>query len=198
MFKVLAPIIGIIISVGLFFTYVQPTLDEVKAIQVEAAEYDEALTRASELRQRIAELNQRQSAISLAELERLEAFLPDRIDEVSVLIDIDALASARGLALSDIEVSDPPVEVQDQAIDPFDPSFGMDALGEGDIRSQYDVLDVGFSVTGTYEGFREFLTDLERSLVLMEVVEIAFTTTEEPLTVFNMKVRLYSLKQPLP
>lgn len=224
MFKALTPIIGIIVAVGLFFTYVKPTFEEVKKIQDETAEYAKAVEKASELQRRIAELKAQQNSISIANLERLEALLPDRVDEVSVLIDLFALATAHRLTLGDIKVGDSdssgasgktagqraptagPVAV---APAPMPTALATPMGGPGAVAgmplqmdpgiapdSQYATLDIGFSVTGTYDDFRSFLADLERSLVLMEVTTIDFEESEGDATEFSVTVRLYSLTPP--
>ncbi len=214
MFKALTPIIGILVAVGLFFTYVQPTFEEVKLIQNETAQYAQAVERASELQRRISELRSQQNAIPLGDLERLEAFLPNRIDEVSLLIDIDALADEHNLVLGDIKVASddgkessgdlagrsnaaalPPADATDPAADPtLDPLAGTS--GSGELVSQYSTLDISFSVTGTYNNFRAFLLEVERSLVLMEVVSIEFTESEGELVPFTVTLRFYSLNAP--
>ena|SRR3989338_8348638 len=215
MFKALTPLIGIIIAVGLFFSYVQPTFRDVKTIQDETAEYAQATERASELMQRINGLKAQQGGILPVDLERLEALIPDRIDEVSALIDIDALTVAHHLMLGDIEVGEQgqtesgagaagsqPGAVGTPAQMPgamagADDADGFVFIQAGEsLESQYSTLDVGFSVTGTYDDFRMFLSDIERSLVLMEVTSITFAASEGDAIPFTMKVRLYSLNAP--
>lgn len=207
MFKLLTPIIGIVVALGLFFTYVQPTFQDVKAVQNETMQYAEAVNRASELQQRIAELRSQQSAIALSDLERLEAFLPDRINEVALLIDLDALATNSNLSLSEISVEKPEEEDSDAAAQalPTDaetdssfepvPEFGN--TPNSALSGQYTTLDISFTVTGTYNDFREFLSNLEQSLVLMEVVKINFSDTEGDLVPFDLTIRFYSLNAPV-
>ena len=211
MFKALTPLIGIIIAVGLFFSYVQPTFRDVKTIQDETAEYAQATERASELMQRINGLKAQQGGILPVDLERLEALIPDRIDEVSALIDIDALTVAHHLMLGDIEVGEQgqtessagagvaggqPGATAPGAMATADADgFAFMQAGES-LESQYSTLDIGFSVTGTYDDFRMFLSDIERSLVLMEVTGVTFAASEGDAIPFTMKVRLYSLNAP--
>lgn len=204
MFKALIPIIGILVAVGLFFTYIQPTFKDIKAIQDEAAQYAQATAKAAELQQRINELKQQQSSISLVNLERLEALLPHRVDEVSVLIDIDALATLHNLTLGDIEVGaqqNGSEEGRERSVN----TQGENPLNEGPLnaqitdaaRNQYSTLDISFSVSGSYNDFRAFLQDIERSLVLMEVAKITFSRSESEETTdtmqFMLHVQLFSL-----
>lgn len=223
MFKAPTPIIGILVAIGLFFSYVRPTFEEIKGIQSETAEYAQAVEKASALQARINELKARQSSIPLADLERLEAFLPDRVDEVAALIDLDALAGKHRLVLGDITVGDDegkstpgqagnspaatprqtpatpapgPATTQAAAAMPVS---GADFLqpGAGTPSEEYSALEIGFSVTGTYDDFRMFLDEIERSLVLMEVSKISFTTGDEgDAGQFTMTVRLYALNEP--
>jgi Tfp pilus assembly protein PilO len=232
MFKALTPIIGIIVAVGLFFTYVRPTFEEVRGIQDDTAEYAQAIDKASELQRRIDELKAQQSSISLANLERLEALLPDRVDEVSTLIDLSTLAEKHHLVFGDINIggegkntsgtkgktgtqttpSGQPVS----ASAPVPAASGAPAAGPASmgpegmpadggqfvpaepLSSQYSTLEIGFSVTGTYDDFRAFLADVERSLVLMEVTKISFSSSEGDAIPFSVTVRLYSLNPPTP
>lgn len=211
MSKTLTPLIGTIVAVGLFFSYIQPTFEDIRGIQDEAAQYAQAVEKASELQQRINELKQRQSSISLADLERLEALLPGRVDEVAVLIDLDAIASSHNLTLGDVEVGDREKNEADGQNAQNQPSIVAapnQMIGSSDdeaptglepsetVTSQYATLDISFSVVGTYNDFRMFLRDIERSLVLMEVTKITFTESEGDAVPFAVTVRLYSLNPP--
>ncbi len=199
MFKALTPIIGIIIAVGLFFTYIQPTFTEVKAIQDETAQYAEAITKATELQGRINKLKQEQQSISPANLERLEAMLPNRVDEVAVLGDMDALAASHHLVLADIKVGTQKKDegAQQPGSAPGVPANGDTPTAEVPIQGQYITLDIDFSVKGSYDDFRAFLQDVERSLVFMEIHKISFTqsssNSESNSGSFTMSIRLFSL-----
>lgn len=191
MFKILIPILGIIIAVGLFFTYIQPTFSEVRMIQDETAQYAEATEKATELQQRITQLKAQQERISQEDRARLETLLPNVLDEVTLLIDINTLASAHNLILSDIDVGN--TEGVDTAVVE---QQGATPATADPLREQYVPLDIGFSVAGSYADFRNFLKELERSLVLTEVTQIQFTESEGDLTRFDIVVRFYSLNSP--
>lgn len=215
MFKILIPIIGILVAVGLFFTYVRPTFHVIRDIQDETVQYAQAIEKASELKARISELKQQQSNISLGNLERLEALLPNRVDEVAVLKDLDTLATTHHLKLGDIKVGDMEGSQSTRASKenapkqslpvaaPVSPTTELSDVQEFSdtqptetIKNQYTALDMSFSVTGTYADFRLFLENIERSLVLMEVTKIAITSGEGDTIPFMVSLRLYSLNAP--
>lgn len=209
MFKALTPVIGIIVAVGLFFTYIQPTFKDIKSIQDETAAYAQAVEKASELQKRIDELTQQQTSISLANLEQLDALLPDRVDEVAVLLDLDTLATLHHLTLGDIEVGNQEknetgkqdTQKESVTVGPTADPLNGAVLGvplDETIHSQYATLGISFSVSGTYNDFRLFLQDIEHSLVLMEVTKITFARSEGEATAFMVTVQLYSLNPSTP
>lgn len=208
MFKTLTPIFGILIAVVLFFAYIRPTFDDIRVLQEDAAEYAQAVEQAAELQRRIATLEQERSAIALADLERLAALIPEQVDEVRALIDLDALARAHRLALGDIEVGSSERGAETAEATPqtsFVPASPVTAPATAAIpqaaapaparrREEYSVLPITFSVLGAYEDFRSFLFDLERSLAFMEVTKITFASSEGDAVSVTVGIRLYSLK----
>ena len=177
MIRALIPIFAVLIAVALFFTYIQPTFEEIGAIQDEAFEYKEAIDKAGELRRLVQELTATRNSIPLAELERLEALLPDSVDEISSLIDLDALAETHDVALGGLAIVNGSGEVSLEDIqDEFENGSARSGQ-EGDIP--YTSLSIGFNIAGSYDQFRAFLKDLERSLVLHEITELQFDATGE-------------------
>lgn len=204
MFKTLIPIVGILVAVGIFFTYVEPTFREIQLIQAETTEYADAAEHAAELQRRVAELKAERDAIPLSDLERLEALVPDRIDEVAFLVDLTALMQGHGLSLRDVQVGgDVPAgsaaavargdrEDEDDAV-ALPPEEGGVA---GAVNNQYSTLDIFFSASGSYEGLRGLLADLEESLTLLDVIRIEFMRPQEGPDVYALGVRLYGLNMP--
>ena len=90
MYRLLTPVLAVIVAVALFTTFIKPTFEEYKRLDVEIADFALALAKADELQQRIAELIADKNAISASDSERLMAFLPDAIDEVDVVLSLDA------------------------------------------------------------------------------------------------------------
>lgn len=195
MFRTLTPIIAIIVGLGLLFTYVRPTFEDIRSIQDETEDYAHAIDRADALRQRINELVAKQNSFSTLDLERLEAFLPDTVDEVSLMLDLDALADRHGLIFGNIQVTesdDQPAAVAVTSQADIDPAAPQDQQASQSVGVAFAPRDISYTVTGTYESFRRYLRDLEQSLTLMDVVELQFTESEGDLVSYNMTVRVYS------
>lgn len=195
MFKALIPIIAVIGAVGLFFTYVQPTFSDIRVAQVEVEQYSEAVGQAEQLRTRIDELKMRMDSLTSEDLERLEALVPDVVDEVSLFVDIDALAQAHGIVLQNIKVGKFELSVDEEHEEALAFLAGSDPHALSSQDNSYESLDIGFQISGTYESFRAFLSDLERSLSLMDVMKVHFTVLEGDITEFELVIRVYSLSE---
>lgn len=188
MIKTLTPIIAIVIAIALFFVYVQPTFTSVRVIEDETHQYEEAIASAERLQARVSELSQAQNTIPVSDLQRLEAMVPNSLDEVLLLIDLSALAQEHNLFLGEIQVDAEGAEGED----PF--AEAQPAPQNGAVEGEaYESMDLGFSVVGTYEDFRAFVRAVEESLVLMEVVEISFSQSDGDLLTFDMVIRTYAL-----
>lgn len=199
MIRNILSIIGIVAAGGIFIFYTQPQYDDVQALRTEIAGYDEALSRAAEL-QRIREtLLSRFNAMNPQSVERLEKLLPDHVDNVRLVLNLDSLASRHGLALENVVIGNPSSQASAQTV--------VGAIGAG--RQKYDSLTLKFSTSGTYTDFVQFLGALESDLRVVDVVSLSLerggsatlrrpfsspTAPPEAVFRFDISVRTYWLK----
>ncbi len=202
MFKALTPIVALLIAIGLVITYVQPSFVAIKAMERETVEYENALRHASALQARIDEKLERKRGFDQTGLVRLSQLLPTEINEVDIILTLDGLARDHDMSLGDIEITEPvaeestePEEVAEAPIaamgvdDAPLPSSGQ-AARTGGKGTTY--TDFAFSVTGTYDQLKDFVSDLERSLTLFEIMNLTFDESEGDQTAFNLIVRTYA------
>lgn len=153
------PIIFIIVAIGLFFFQINPTYSEIKTLRAESAQYDEALEIASQLKELRATLAQNLAKFSPMDLEKLDKFLPQRLDTVRIILDVDGIAKKYNLQVKDIKTAD---NSQKQAI----------AGGTG-TPNPYNTVSMSFKFNGTYSQAVLFLKDLEQSLRLLDSFTVA-------------------------
>lgn len=202
MFRILTPIFAFLLAVGIGLTYIRPALYEIKATQEELKHYREAITKANELRERLAEKIAIRDSFDPSDVERLDTMIADDVHVVARLLDIDALARKHHLILSGIETA--------ADLSQRDPSTRIDApqaasavvvdplLAEGSIQEDRPVdtfikgNDISFKVTGTYDDLRNFLAEMEKSLVLTDVVGLSSQRGDGDLQEYAFTVRFYS------
>lgn len=159
-------IVGVVLAGSIFFWYTKPEYDKVQAARDKIAQYDAALNKAYELQQLKQTLLSRFNAFSQADRDRLQKLLPDHVDNVRLILDLDNLAEDRGIALQNVDVS------SSQKQTTKSPTVIGAAAGS---TQKYDSLTLTFGTVSTYPGFVQFLTDLESSLRIVDLVALSIT-----------------------
>ena len=173
--KFIFPIILLIASVGLFVVYVNPTYQHDQALSAEASDYNQALSKASELRARREELTQQYDAIDSSDIDRLTKLLPDSVDNVRLIININDIAEKYGMNIKDIQISE-------------DNANSGETLGPN--TQSYGTITLSFGITSTYENFEAFLKDLESSLRIVDVTSLSFSSASAKNDTYDYSVSL--------
>lgn len=177
--------IFIVISIAIFFGFTNPRYQGVKVIRDEVARYDEALDRAKDLTALRDELNAKYSSFSPDEIDSLNTLLPDTIDTVRLIIDVNNIADRHNLTLLNISVAGGPDQNKNQNSGAIGPS-----------GNDYGTIELSFNVSTTYDQFKTFLSDLERSMRLIDVKNISFGAAAEGtgLTTYSVQAETYWLR----
>ncbi len=184
MIRTLTPIFSIIIALLVFLFVTKPIFGEIQIAQSDNEKYRVAVNQAKELNSTLTSFTTQMNGFSSLEKERLNALVPTEIDEVKLLADLKDLTQKHNMLLGNVSVSEE--------------AHSADAEKES-VSSQtvtYESLvstDVSFALIGTYTQFKEVLREIEKSLVLMEVVGVSFTAGSGDLMQFETTVRLYAL-----
>lgn len=178
MSKLLTPAILILIAIALFVVYIKPAYSRIQDTQVEEERFDELLSRSNELKSMRDQLLEEYNSFSDSDVDRLTKFLPDNVDNIKLLIELDGIATRHGMVIRDVTFDE-----------------GGDSESELNTRKEeIGQLSVGFVVSASYDRFVDFLTDLEKSLRLVDVDTIRFDTGEsEDFSEYNVSLRTYWL-----
>jgi len=189
--RLIFAVIGLVCAGAIFFLYTKPTYDSIQVVQGQIAEYNTALDKATELQQLKQTLLSRYNAIDPNELDRLQKMLPDQVDNIGLILELDSLATKYGMALANVDVSSP---ANDGSATP---------VGSIGASSQtYDSLTLKFSTNGTYEQFLKFLSDLQSSLRVVDLVSLSLAaetgpqagSSSDPVYTYDITLRTYWLK----
>ena len=179
------------VALGVFFMYTQPTYDHTRVLKQEIDRYNQALDKAAELQQLKQSLLARYNAFNPGDLLRLQKLLPDHVDNVRLILDLDSLAGRHGMALQSVVISDPGSKISD----------GSSLAAIGAAQQKYDSLTLKFSTRATYPLFVQFMEELESSLRIVDLVSLtlapdskSFNNTGEPAYRFDITIRTYWLK----
>ncbi len=164
MFKFIIPTIILVIAGGLFFMFTKPVYSTIDDIKARSSAYDEALKNAKELQSIRDELTSKYNSFSPTDISKIKTMLPDTVDTVQLIIDLDDMAQTRGLIFRDTKFDSN--TATDGQKTPTDLIFET---------KNYETSNIGFTVEGKYENFQNFLRDLEQSLRLVEVESLTFS-----------------------
>jgi Tfp pilus assembly protein PilO len=178
-FKNFIPIILIVASAGLFFLFIDPTYENTKQLKIDNQEYDEALEKVNQIREIRDGLLSKYQVLSEDDLDRLKKLLPDHIDNVRLILDIDSIAETHGMLAKGIALS-------------------KSAANTSSVISKgvsYNNVSVTFNVESTYDEFKRFVKDLNQSLRIIDIVSLSFTPTNisknKDLYTFRVKLQTY-------
>lgn len=189
MTKTILSIVGLAIAGGTLFFYTQPTYDSVRALEAEIGEYNQALEKAAELQNLKQSLLSRYNAFNPSDIDRLHKLLPDHVDNVRLVLDLDNLAGRHGMALQNVTLSNP-TEVANKG--------AIGAIGSG--RQKFNSLTLKFTTHGTYADFEGFMEELERSLRIVDLASLSLQEADnnqagqEPRYRYDITIRTYWLK----
>ena len=177
----IVPVVLILAALGIFFGYVNPTYSgNVATLREEIRSYDAALKAAEDFRKKEAELLLERNGISQDGLARVESFLPDGVDNVQLILDLNALASRSGISLSDFDIAAP--------------AAAQGGTLELESEDAVESLDLTVRATGTYGGFKTFLQGAEWSLRPLDLVSLEIQDSQTGVYTYQMVFRIYWLR----
>lgn len=182
----LLPAFALFVAIGILFGYVSPAWSgEIVTMRAAIASDDQALAAATSYKEHESQLASAKNAIDSASLGRLATFLPDSVDNVSLILDLNALAARSGLALSNIDVA--------ADLGAAAKAAQQNAAPAG-LSSLVGSVDLSLSAVGTYTALQNFLKGVERSGRLLDVRDISVKGSNTGAYAYQMTIRLYWLR----
>ena len=176
--RYLITIVLVAVSAGIFFLVIDPLYQETKLLKVQISALEETFSNSQQIQEVRDTLFAKFRDISSIDLARLAKMLPDNVDNVKLILELDRIASQHGVDIKRINVA----------------SASADEATLGPSSRDYAALDIGVTVTGSYAAFRGFLGDLERSLRLADVTALSFRAAGFDFDQYTMTLRTYWLR----
>jgi hypothetical protein len=152
--------------------------------------YEEALAQSREVLDLRNKLLQERNNLPADGMKRLEQLLPSSIDSVKLIVNVNDVAMRHHLQVTNIFLEGDTSTTAAASAAP-DGAVGS-ALGND--GSPVGSVSLQFSVKADYDDFRAFLHDMERSLRLMDVREIAFSSSAEKEDQYSLTIKTYWIK----
>lgn len=184
----LIPVLMIVGATGLFFGYTQQAYSTtITGLRAEIRDLDTALRAAEEFKEKETELANERSQIPPEQLARLAAYLPDSVDNVQLIVDLNSLAARSGVALSEFTIT------QEQQVEEGLAPLGTEGAAASG-GSPVESLELSVAASGSYAAFQTFLEGVENSLRPLDVVELSVRDSQTGVYTYNVTFRLYWLR----
>lgn len=154
-----------------------PILDRISKEKIENLAYSNAEKSSEQYQELLKAKNAVFNQIDDAKKNALNKLLPDSIDNVKLIIDINQIASDKGMTIRNISIK------------------GGDTTSVGPDTRPYGVATLGFSVSGPYKTLKDFLVSLQTSLRLIDVTSVSFSSGDKDQYEYNVEIKSYWLKQ---
>jgi Tfp pilus assembly protein PilO len=158
-------IIMIVAAVAGFAFFIVPHYHNVSVLRAQVADYNTVLQNANTLQAERNQLVQKYNAIDPANIAKLGTMLPANPQNVALILELSSVASQYGLTLQNVKVD-------------ASPQTASTAGGTSSTSNpNLGTLGIQFSLAGSYNGFVNFLSTIERSLRIIDVNKVSFTTS---------------------
>jgi len=149
------------------------------------SELNLAIANAEKVKSKIKDLEQAQANIGQADLERLNKFIPNHVDNINLIIDVNNIATKHGLIIKNVKVrsSNEANQTEGQAL------AGDQAIAAG--QNQIAETYLSFSVAGDYRALLGFLDSLADSLQVADVTSLSFSVDEKGINQYNFEIKTY-------
>jgi Tfp pilus assembly protein PilO len=165
--------LGIILAGGIFFGFTKPMYDSIQTDQAQITQYNAALAKATQLQALKQTLLSRYNSFNPTDLSRLQVMLPDQVNNIGLILDLDTLAQQFAMSLENVDISGAKGATNSTGgVGQVASGAVQNATSVGAPSASYDSLDVSFTVHGTYTQFIQFITSLETSLRIVDLVKL--------------------------
>jgi Tfp pilus assembly protein PilO len=177
-------IIVIVAAIASFVLVVQPQYQEIQALQQKSDELEQVLANARQLQSARDELLEKRSSMSNADIARLEKMVPESVDNVKLILELQNIANDFNL------------EIQTASTDrEQEGEEGEEEASFVDVESRdYGIISLNFNIVGRYDDFLAFLSDLERNLRIIDVRALSFSGDDTGVYSFSITLDTYWLK----
>ena len=170
MFKFIMPTILIGLSIALFFTFTNPLYGDILLLREEMTAYNEALDNSKALEKERDKLTQKYNSIGGENLTKLQKLLPESIDNIRLVLEIEKLASPYGMVLKDVKYD------AAQKESTVSPGIIQGEIINQNLRKDYGIWNLEFSTEGSYGNFINFVKSIENNLRIVDVVSVSFSS----------------------
>ena len=185
-------LILIILAIGLYVTYTKGELDAAQIVQTENSQYQSALNNATQLIKYRDQVRTDYNNLSDTDRARLKKMIPDTVDNIRLVIEMNSIALKHNLTLSGVSAS---VSGGPRSTTPTSIAIGRQNGVTPITNATLDTVTLSFGVSTTYEEFISFLKDIESNLRIMDITHLSLSASDNGTYNYSVSLKTYWLRQ---
>jgi Tfp pilus assembly protein PilO len=205
MTQFILPIFLVLAAVGVFFGFTKKELATTKDLKAQVVEYQKAVDKSAELLKIRDGLLDKRNKIQDTDLSRLSILMPNDVNSTKLVLEIQNLATNTHKLAFENPKYDPNKKVTgdvkiaapastDAASDAKTTPKTTTPRDATQAQKDYGTFELEFTVIGPYDNFINFISDLEKSLRIVDISQVDITPKEGSNLKYVVKIQTYWLK----
>ncbi len=196
--KFIIPTLLLALSIGSYFLYTKPFFEEAKTVNAEVVKLSDAQGKLVEALKKRDNLSTSFNSLDTNLVARLAKLMPDNLDNIKLIIDIDRTAKQYGMILNAVKF-----DVDQQAktgtttasTTVTTKSSVTDNKSALESKKDYNSFNLTMTFTGTFSNFTKLMGDIEKNLRIIDVSTVTFDSQDgKDIYKYEVKAKIYWLK----
>ena len=183
----------IVLAIALYFTYTSGVWNDAVAIKSVNDQYSGAITNAEQLISVRDKVLKSYNNISADDRDNLDKIIPNTVDNIRLIINLNSVALQHGFSLKNITASTKTSSTNSSNNSPV--SMNSNSQSFNISIPTLDTVAVSFSASAPYQQFISFMQDLEASLRIMDITHLTVTANDTGTYDFSVQLNTYWLRQ---
>lgn len=168
----------IVLTICIGYAFIYSSFSDIGSLLTQKQKYENSLEMINNIGNKKAELQAQFDAISADDKKNIATILPSTLDFVRLVSQIDAVAANYGISINQITSKEvnPPTGTSIENAAPSKP---------------YQSSIIGFSFIASYDKFNAFISDLEKSLRVLDIRTVKLGVGEDGLYTYNVEFETY-------
>ncbi len=193
--KFIIPTLLLALSAGSYFLYTKTIYEDAKIVKAEVVKLEDAKTKLDIALKKRDQLSTSFNALDTSLIARLEKLMPDNLDNIKLIIDIDRTAKQYGMILNAVKFDVDKPATTTTPTNATGATVPRDNKSALDSKKDYNSFSITTSLTGTFANFTKLMGDMEKNLRIIDITSVTFDAQDtKDVYKFEVKAKIYWLK----
>jgi len=193
-----------VVAVGIYVTVTQGIMASAGQIKSVNDQYVSAIANATRLIAVRDQVLKDYNAISDNDRARLDKMIPNTVDNIRLIIDLNGIAASRHMSFKGVTASvssgnaatGPVMAAPSPAVQASAPIGGASAASRQSISAPaLDTVTVSFGVSATYQDFIDLLQAMEADLRIMDLTHLSVSANNAGVYDWSLQFKTYWIRQ---